>query len=58
MTELVKLPSGRLVRGTVIERTHGYGLIVNWAGMVVTGKPLMSHEIEMIEAATAMRNEE
>jgi len=50
MTELVELPSGRLVRGVVIERTHGYGTIINWAGLVVTGKPLMPYEIARIEA--------
>jgi len=48
-TEIVKLPSGRLVRGIVLESLHHGPRRVFWAGMEVWGHALLPAEIQRIE---------
>ena len=48
-TLLIQLPSGRIVRGHVIEHCHGMQCTVEWAGLRVSGFPLSHSKLMRIE---------
>lgn len=43
-TEVIRLPSGRVVQGIVLERLHSGDRLVLWAGMEVWGRCLQPWE--------------
>lgn len=49
-TAIVQLPSGRIVRGLIVEQLHSGPWMVRWAGMLVAGMPLLPAKLAQIEA--------